>query len=32
MDAYLVVLAGLLPPAGLLGDRCGRKRLLSASA
>jgi EmrB/QacA subfamily drug resistance transporter len=28
MDAYLVVLSGLLLPAGVLGDRFGRKRLL----
>jgi len=28
MDSYLVVLSGLLLPAGVLGDRFGRKRLL----
>lgn len=28
IDSYSLVLAALLLPAGLLGDRCGRKRLL----
>lgn len=30
MDAYTLVLAGLLLPMGALGDRIGRKRLLLA--
>jgi DHA2 family multidrug resistance protein-like MFS transporter len=31
LDAYTLVLAALLLPAGLLGDRLGRKRLLLAA-
>src|SRR6202000_1185375 len=28
VDSYRLVLGALIPPAGLLGDRYGRKRLL----
>jgi MFS family permease len=31
VDAFIVVLAALLLPAGLLGDRIGRKKVLLAS-
>src|SRR5262249_20363282 len=31
LDAYLLVLGALMLPAGLLGDRFGRKRLLLAA-
>src|SRR5580693_4837593 len=30
VDAYLLVLAGVMLPAGIIGDRLGRKRLLLA--